>query len=182
LLDRAMHFFWEHGFGQASIDELVREVGTSRHTLYQQFGGKLGLYSAVLDRYSETVVSGALSAMQRGSTPTERIGNYFEHLVRAAQRQGTLGRGCLMANTMAELGSTEHSISPRLLQHVERITQAVAAAIEEAGVKEAPARAQAELLTTFAQGLWLRARAGAECNNGQYDQRTYGSQMVCVPC
>jgi hypothetical protein len=21
-----------------------------------------------------------------------------------------------------------------------------------------------------------------ECNNGQYDQRQYGSQTVCVPC
>jgi AcrR family transcriptional regulator len=46
----AREVFLEHGYEQASMAEIVKRAGGSLSTLYAQFGGKRGLFEAMIDR------------------------------------------------------------------------------------------------------------------------------------
>ena len=46
MLDAALELFLEKGYGAVSLNEVVRRSGGSLSTLYDLFGGKLGLLKA----------------------------------------------------------------------------------------------------------------------------------------
>ncbi len=49
FLQAAREVFFEHGYEAANMAEIVRRAGGSLSTLYAQFGGKQGLYEAMID-------------------------------------------------------------------------------------------------------------------------------------
>lgn len=48
MLDAAKAVFIEHGYADATLDEVIRRSGGSRATLYKQFGDKEGLFAAII--------------------------------------------------------------------------------------------------------------------------------------
>lgn len=48
LTDSATELFLEHGYEATSMDMLIQKVGGSRRNIYERFGGKEGLFSAVI--------------------------------------------------------------------------------------------------------------------------------------
>lgn len=56
LLDTGLRLFVERGFGSVSAEELVRAAGLSRGALYHHFGGKPGLFEAVLEQQQVSAV------------------------------------------------------------------------------------------------------------------------------
>jgi TetR/AcrR family transcriptional regulator, transcriptional repressor for nem operon len=160
---KAMHFFWEHGFDGASIEALVRSVGTTRFSLYQLFEGKEGLYAAALDQYRDTIVTQALAVMTAPDAGIDGIANYFEFLIQQAQQRNCLSRGCLMTNTMVTMADRNGTIAAKVDDHFERITAGMRQALSAGSSGNAAViDAQALYLATLAQGLWIRARAGAD--------------------
>jgi Transcriptional regulator len=59
LLKVAMEVFLEKGFETASLDDIIRRAGGSRRNIYTQFGGKEGLFKALVVQ----IVSQALNPM-----------------------------------------------------------------------------------------------------------------------
>lgn len=57
LLEEAVRLFGEHGFGGLSLETIAREARVSLRTIYTQFGGKAGLFSAAVRRYSDFFVA-----------------------------------------------------------------------------------------------------------------------------
>ena len=63
MLDAAKAVFIEHGYAEATLDEVIRRSGGSRATLYKQFGDKEGLFAAIIaDICAEIVAPLAKSA------------------------------------------------------------------------------------------------------------------------
>jgi len=58
LLDTASNLFLEHGYGNLSLETIARDARVSMRTLYSQFGGKAGLFGAVIRRCSDQFVTG----------------------------------------------------------------------------------------------------------------------------
>ena len=56
LLDTALKLFLEHGYGNLSLDTIARDARVSMRTIYSQFGGKAGLFGAVIKRCSDPFV------------------------------------------------------------------------------------------------------------------------------
>jgi AcrR family transcriptional regulator len=56
MLDAANAVFIEHGYANATLDEVIRRAGGSRATLYKQFGSKEGLFAAIISEISEGIV------------------------------------------------------------------------------------------------------------------------------
>jgi AcrR family transcriptional regulator len=48
LLDAARRVFLDKGFEAATLDQVIARAGGSRATLYEQFGGKEGLFAAII--------------------------------------------------------------------------------------------------------------------------------------
>lgn len=113
VLERAMNLFWERGYARLSVSELLAHMGISRQSLYDSFGSKRGLLVRSIHHYRETQLTQALALLAQNTSPLENVKavmRFFEAL--AADRQC---RGCLVANTLVELGPHDPEIG-QLLQ------------------------------------------------------------------
>lgn len=57
LLDSALRLFLEHGYGSVSLETVAKDAHVSMRTIYNQFGGKAGLFGAVIKRCSDPFVT-----------------------------------------------------------------------------------------------------------------------------
>lgn len=57
ILEAAKAVFVEHGYANASLDDVIRRSGGSRATLYRQFGDKEGLFAAIIEQISAEMVA-----------------------------------------------------------------------------------------------------------------------------
>lgn len=57
MIEAATTVFLEHGFAATTLDKIIEKSGGSRRTLYEQFGNKEGLFSAVLCQCCENVMN-----------------------------------------------------------------------------------------------------------------------------
>jgi TetR/AcrR family transcriptional repressor of nem operon len=101
-LERAMEVFWQKGYQNTSVSELLAAMGINRWSMYETFGGKQELFLASLRLYRRRwsqLIADHLS--QPGSAKAA-----LTRLLREMGRQVTsdkLGRGCLIANSAVEL-------------------------------------------------------------------------------
>jgi len=153
VLERAMDLFWKKGFEGAHLQELVEVTGLNRFSLYNEFGGKEGLFHEALARYldqSRLAYGQTLGAEPLG---VDNIRRYFEsiHYSRGYH-------GCLMINTLTEkhiVTSAAFRRARGYAQDVERLfLDNVRAAQERGEIDDArdPA-ALASLLAALDQGL-----------------------------
>lgn len=57
LLDAALALFLEHGYGNLNMETIAKEARVSMRTIYSQFGGKAGLFGALIARSSAQFVT-----------------------------------------------------------------------------------------------------------------------------
>lgn len=57
ILDVATEMFLEEGYAGVSVDGLIARIGGSKRTFYAYFGGKDGLFAAIIARLCEEIVN-----------------------------------------------------------------------------------------------------------------------------
>jgi AcrR family transcriptional regulator len=57
ILDAAVEVFLEKGYGGATMDLVVARAGASKATVYSFFGGKDGLFSAIVEERCERILA-----------------------------------------------------------------------------------------------------------------------------
>lgn len=105
LLDAAIELFWVKGFRAASLPELSAGTGVGNGSLYQAFGSKADLFAAAFRRYCGrrvALVAAVVSGPHDGVAAL--LEDFYEAIIADCVRYGDR-RGCLMLNTIAELGS-----------------------------------------------------------------------------
>lgn len=106
--------FWTRGYGATSVDDLTAATGLGKGSLYGAFGDKHGLFMRTLDDYVAT----ALDTVRAQLHDTGH--GAYERLVRHIRRQASAAatdkakRGCMMARTAAELGSTDDEVEDKV--------------------------------------------------------------------
>jgi AcrR family transcriptional regulator len=74
VLSAAQEIFLERGFEASTLDEVVRRAGGSRATLYEQFGGKDGLFAAIIaDMCEQLSTPLRLAVLDSSSLPQETL-------------------------------------------------------------------------------------------------------------
>jgi TetR/AcrR family transcriptional regulator, transcriptional repressor for nem operon len=134
VVRRAMQVFWQRGYSQTTVTDLVRATGLQPGSLYAAFGNKKGVFIEVLDAYNRTFLE-RIRRMQEDSGPAllgirAMLNDIVEDTVSGRNRQG-----CLAVNALLELAEHEPDVAARLDVHNEQVRQAFAVLI---------ARAQAE--------------------------------------
>ena len=69
MLAAATAVFLKRGFEGATLDEVISRSGGSRTTLYEQFGGKEGLFAAIIDDLCRTLVAPLAAGLDGAQQP-----------------------------------------------------------------------------------------------------------------
>lgn len=153
LLDQAVRVFWEKGYWDTSISDLVQATGVQRYGLYQSFGDKHGLFLEALERYQRTVIAGLLRPLEKEGAGLGEIDAFLDRLADKALTPGA-ARGCLMCNTAAELGQDDPEVAVRVEDYTRRMRRAFRSALIHArAIGQLPAAFNAEDASRFLTGV-----------------------------
>ena len=109
VLQQAMHIFWEKGYEQTSIQDIVAVTGLKPGSLYNLYGNKEGLFEAVLTLYSEQALEVAKSILVVNDTLIENIEAFLHKVVIAAIADENTD-GCLMVKTLLTASHKDEKI------------------------------------------------------------------------
>lgn len=170
-VDAAKDTFWARGYEGTSIGDLEACTGLNRSSLYQAFGSKRKLFDAALERYRVLHVTPVLAALEAPGAGLPELRGYFATLASALRGDPELAvRGCLIVNTMAELGARDPEARAAGLAYRDRVTAALANALRGAALAAAETgRAQgtdcerrARALTSAVMGALVSAHLDPE--------------------
>ena len=74
LLDATLTLFLEHGYGNLKMESIAKEARVSMRTIYNEFGGKAGLFGALIRRCSDQFVA----SLPLDGTPEQTLEEFAE--------------------------------------------------------------------------------------------------------
>ena len=163
-LNAAMRLFWKRGYSGASADDLIKEMGIARQSLYDVFGSKRDLYLEALRSYNTGNMSALIQILREEKSPREALRHIL--LVPALLSQEDREMGCFNINSIGEFGLTDPDVLGARESSRLAASAAIEALIDEGKRKgELPAhldtRVASNYIACISAGLKISSRAGA---------------------
>ncbi len=147
LVEQAARLFYEHGIAATGTAQLARELRVSKQTLYDAFGSKDGLVTAVLEAADRPTFDHFVQAAQeRADTPDRQLVALFEVL--ADDLAHGAERGCRFLNATAEIPDPTHPARAVVTRHKQSLRRWFERTARRAGLRE-PRLLGAQLLMLF---------------------------------
>jgi TetR/AcrR family transcriptional repressor of nem operon len=167
VLEDAMLLFRDQGYDATSVQDLVDRTGINRFSLYATFNSKQDLFEAALGAYYNQV---AIPFFDRLATSNEGLAIIEEVLLELVSRIkcGVSSNGCLICNSIAELGARPGPGTVRVYQKYFDLVEVkfYAAILRARELGEVPedidARGHAKRLVTYSTGLLIAAKVQTE--------------------
>jgi TetR/AcrR family transcriptional repressor of nem operon len=116
---KAKNLFWESGYHASGLNDLLKEMSIARQSLYSTFGDKRGLFIEALKNYGQLEYAEMAQYLNREGSP---LANYKALLNEARRRTREPDfKGCLIANTISELGRKDPEIGKFFMEQIEII-------------------------------------------------------------
>ena len=100
VIKLAMHHFWEHGYDNSSLDDLLSVMGIKKSSFYHTFKNKEELFSSCLDMYRKEVLL-HLKALKEKVGPKEAMLRLTADTIKELESTGKV-KGCLIINSGKE--------------------------------------------------------------------------------
>jgi TetR/AcrR family transcriptional repressor of nem operon len=164
-LDRAVDVFWDRGFYDTSIDDLVNRTGLHRAGVYDEFGSKQRLFEASLRRYRDRVIAAFFVVLAPPDAALTHIEGFFRGIYDAAVGQEKRV-GCLMVNTACELSPHVRSVARIVSSYLDELSVLFRRACTNARMRgevraEIDVDQVADYLVGAVLGFWTLARSPA---------------------
>ncbi|MEU6124858.1 TetR/AcrR family transcriptional regulator [Streptomyces sp. NPDC047123] len=123
--------FWDKGYAATSLEDLLRVSGLGKGSLYGAFGDKHHLFLRVLRAYDDANLQ---MLRERLESATRGIDLVHEFLLSpASDPTGSAARrGCLLANSNAELAASTPEVAAEARRSYDAVTAILAEALERA--------------------------------------------------
>lgn len=170
-LEAAMELFWQKGYQNTSVGELLDAMGINRWSLYQTFGDKPQLFLKALELYRQRWAAHIRAHLEAHASPRAAL---FA-LVRAMGDQivaDRLHRGCLIANSAFELAALEPEAARVVTDGLRRLEGAItdlvarAQAAGELTTRDDP-RTLARFLIASVNGVRAAGRVESEAHRAR---------------
>lgn len=160
-LVQAMELFWQKGYANTAISDLIDSLQINRFSLYNSFGDKQNLYYEALEKYLSSVSIPTLSSLENQDASLEELEQF---LMQFAQMQRLNNRGCFMQNALVEHAGTDDNVLQKghfLFDHlIEIILRAISNAQRQSKLRTShDPRALAQLVLTQMQGMRVLGKA-----------------------
>ena len=181
LIKSVTDLFWQHGYNNISLNQIAKEIGLNRSSLYNSFKTKEALFLECLEYYTACSPTACLKEHKKENKLGPLLYEMFDKICEL-RSQDTENRGCLAANVYSELGSSNSSLGIILLKrNEERKKNMVNLMIEATRNGELPkntnAEATAHIMLAFMNGLNMFAKTGASKKQLQTMSRTFLKNM-----
>ena len=158
----ATDLFWREGYEGVSVDDVVKASGLNRYALYQNFGGKKGLFLAVLEAYCD---NGKRVTMELLADPTLAAFDALQRSLEIRVDDEMFRSGCLMTTTGVELAAKDPEVAEQVQLYVSEIKGLLQAALSRARAEgdlspEADPAGVAEIVFNILVGSAVQARMG----------------------
>jgi len=99
-LTAAMHYFWEHGYDNTSLDNLLVAMGIKKSSFYATFKSKEAVFSRCLALYREDTYK-QLKALKEKVGPKQAMLMLTDITIKELEETGNV-KGCLLINSGRE--------------------------------------------------------------------------------
>ncbi|XOK61158.1 TetR/AcrR family transcriptional regulator [Paenibacillus elgii] len=129
VIDAAMELFWENGYEACSTEDLCKQTGLGRGSLYNAYGSKHELYEQALLRYHETGIQAQIEILNRQGPVKDRLRALLNWAIQE-DFSNENRRGCLLINAAMERAQRDPAVERLFKRHVDLLEQALQQAIE----------------------------------------------------
>jgi len=179
ILAAAARVFGEKGFERATVEDIAREAGVAKGTVYLYFASKGEVYRAAFARYVVELKQRALAALESAETAEDAIRAFVEtklsyldaHLgffsVYQTESWSEIGRGSGL-QALIEASSREQ---------VARMAQLLTDAMESGAVRTVPAEAAAWAIFDLTRAA-VRRRMRGEPSGSVADDAAFTADLM----
>jgi TetR/AcrR family transcriptional repressor of nem operon len=162
VLQKAMYVFWKNGYRSTSLRMLEKELGINQFSIYSSFQNKHNLFVEVLKKYREHMREGIVQILINSEGDLKDIEHFYKAFIDAVQN-GESPNGCLVANTAAEIGSSDSQIHEALKAYFGMMEEAFYELLRKSKAKgqldeDIDPREKAKYLVTCTEGLSLSSK------------------------
>ncbi len=164
-LDELTAVFWQKGYSNTSMADLVEASGVHKSSLYSTFGSKDELFATVLRRYMASRMETFSTLIARAGPGIDGIHSFLEMLCRDAA-DGSNQNGCLLVASSSELCGTTpgfENFGPQYRQALrDQLRKLVASVESETNPNHDITERRTNLLLGFLLGLDVATRGRAD--------------------
>lgn len=159
---QAMLIFWQKGYAQTSMDELLSAMGLSRSSFYNAFGDKRSLYELVLKDFAGLGLA-ATNVLHADKPIKNLLVDFFD--LSFIKHGVSTSQGCLLVNTVLEQEAHDRDLANQASFDLSQIEESIEKALTRAVTKgELPESTDtlhlASYLMTVIKGLRVGAKEG----------------------
>lgn len=161
--------FWADGYEATGITDLEDATGLARARLYAAFGPKKQMLHSAIDFYLERRIDRIFEGVDNGGLAG--VANFFRTFARICRQQPErAATGCLVVNSVVELGHSDPGVSARADRYRRRVRGAFRSALERAaadGQIDGDVEMLADLAFMLLMGLFVSVKGGAPADEVQ---------------
>lgn len=167
VLLKAMVVFQDKGYEATSIQDLVEHMEINRFSLYQTFNSKQNLFLEALQAYHDNVALPFFNRLIDSKGGISTVESVLMELV-ARVKSGRSSNGCLLCNSIAELGARQDKRTTAILEkYLEMVEKSFYVALQRAKElgdisDDVDTRQQAKVLVGYSTGLLSLAKVLSE--------------------
>ena len=160
ILEAARRRFLRFGVRKTTVDEVAREAGCSRTTLYAHFRNKQDLYASLLEQDAEAFIREASGVLATGANAGRKIRGIVETTRRTYARNHVM-RLALAGDAEMSLEPVAHAFTREQEQRiVELLQQVLEEGVEEGSLRSIDTERVAYLMFHLGRFLVERETAG----------------------
>ena len=154
IVDAARSVFARRGFALGIMDEIAKEAGVAKGTLYLYFRSKTEIYKAVLDHDMKTLKTSTLDRMDAAKGLKEKIRAFALARIERAEANKEFFR--IMDSEGSALSYTRSQYRDWLREPVQRLATAIEKASTQGKIRSVDAEKTAWLIADMTRGTIQR--------------------------
>jgi TetR/AcrR family transcriptional regulator of autoinduction and epiphytic fitness len=154
IVDAARSVFARRGYALAIMDEIAREAGIAKGTIYLYFRSKTEVYKAVLDHDMRSLKKSTLDRIDAAGTLRDKIGAFILARLENAEAKQELFR--IMDSDSANLALTRSQYRDWLREPVLHLAEAIDEGSRRGEIRSVPAEKVAWMVADMTRGTIQR--------------------------
>ncbi|MBB3065385.1 TetR/AcrR family transcriptional regulator [Limibacillus halophilus] len=128
---QALDAFWRRGYQGVSVTDLAEVMSITRTSFYNSFGDRQSVFKEALDVYRREAPDSALADIPAGVAVVPAVRQVFRNICRA-RIEDPEARGCLVVNTLGQMGNLEGEVDSYLKRAISNGTKVIERLLSQA--------------------------------------------------